>query len=151
MDDQARRLRDLRLKAGLAPETIADQIGISPEWFADLESEPGELEQALDLSQWSKLAVLLRVGLAHLVTGAALPADTPSLSFQDVARKARAYLEHAPDIGSLEAKTGWDLGAFLKRPSVEGWEQRIPFFRDLCGALGLDWRGVLRHCESEAA
>lgn len=144
---QSERLRDLRLKAGLEPEGIADQIGISPSWYEDLEREPGELENGLDLAQLRKLAVLLHVGLGFLLTGAVLPDEVPPLSFQEVARRARAHLEHA-SLEELENNTGWELGAFLKRPGPEGWEQRVPFFRDLCGELGLDWRGVLKYCES---
>lgn len=146
-ENQAERLRALRIKAGLDPEGLADQIGISAAWYGDLEREPGESEDSLDLAQWRKLAVLLGVGMGYLITGAVLPDEVPSLSFQEVARRARAYLEHA-SLEELEAKTGWEMGAFLKRPAQEGWEQRAPFFRDLCGELALDWRGVLKYCES---
>jgi transcriptional regulator with XRE-family HTH domain len=145
--DIAERLRELRIKAGLDPEGIADQIGISTGWYVDLETEAGEAEDSLDLTQWRKLAVLLHVGMGFLLTGAILPDETPAFSFQEVARRVRAYLEHAA-LEELETKTGWELGAFLKRPAQEGWEQRAPFFRDLCGELGLDWRGVLKYCES---
>lgn len=144
----AERLRELRLKAGLDPEGLADQIGISPAWYEDLESDPDELENGLDLAQLRKLAVLLHVGLGFLLTGAILPDEVTPLSFLEVARRVRARLEHAPDVDALETKIGWELGAFLKRPGEEGWGQRVPFFRDLCGELGLDWRGVLKYCES---
>jgi transcriptional regulator with XRE-family HTH domain len=145
---QTERLQDLRLKAGLEPETLADQIGISSAWYDDLEREDGELEQSLDLAQLRKLAVLLNVGLGFLLTGEIIPDAVAPLSFQEVARRVRARLEHAPDVGALEEKVGWELGAFLKRPGEEGWEQRVPFFRDLAAELGLDWRGVLKYCES---
>jgi hypothetical protein len=105
------------------------------------------LENSLDLAQLRKLAVLLHVGLGFLLTGAILPEEAPLLSFQEVARRVRAYLEHA-SLEELETKTGWELGPFLKRPAQEGWDQRAAFFRDLCGELGLDWRGVLKYCES---
>lgn len=145
---QAERLKELRLKAGLDPEGIADQIGISAAWYEDLEREPGELENSLDLAQLRKLAVLLHVGLGFLLTGAILPEEAPVLSFQELARRVRTALEHAPGVNALEERIGWDLSAFLKRPGEEGWDQRAPFFRDLCGELGLDWRGVLKYCES---
>lgn len=145
------RLRALRLKAGLDPEAIAAQIGLSAAWYEDLERDGEELEAGLDISQLGKLAVILGVGMGYLVTGAALPGDVAPLPFQEVARQARGYLEHAPDLDSLETKTGWDLGAFLKHPAAEGWEQRLPFFRDVCRELGLDWRGILKYCESQAA
>ena len=146
-ENLAGRLRALRQKAGLDPESLADQIGISAVWYADLETEAGEAENSLDLAQWRKLAVLLHVGMGFLITGAALADEVAALSFQEVARRVRAYLEHA-SLETLESRTGWDLGAFLKRPGAEGWEQRAPFFRDLCRELGLDWRGVLKYCES---
>jgi transcriptional regulator with XRE-family HTH domain len=148
--DQAERLKSLRLKSGLDGEGLADQIGISPAWYADLESEAGELEASLDLAQLRKLAVLLRVGLGFLLTGEIIPDDVPALSFLEVARRLRLRLEHSPDVQALEEKTGWELGAFLKRPGEEGWEQRAPFFRDVCAELGADWRGVLKYCESIA-
>jgi transcriptional regulator with XRE-family HTH domain len=147
-EGQAQRLRALRLKAGLDAEGIADQIGLSPGWYEDLENEEGEAEQSLDLAQWRKLAILLNVGMGFLITGAIVPDEVPALSFLEVARSVRARLEHASGVEELEAKTGWDLGAFLKRPGEEGWDQRTPFFRDLCGEIGIDWRGVLKYCES---
>jgi transcriptional regulator with XRE-family HTH domain len=147
-ESQADRLRALRTKAGLDPEGIADQIGISPSWYEDLERDPDELENTLDLAQLRKLAVLLNVGLGYLLTAAILPDEVVSLSFLELSRRLRGSLEHAPDVEALEAKIGWELAAFLKRPSEEGWGQRVPFFRDLCRELGLDWRGVLKYCES---
>jgi transcriptional regulator with XRE-family HTH domain len=147
-EGQAARLRELRIKAGLDAEGIADQIGLSSAWYEDLETDPGEAEQSLDLAQWRKLAILLHVGMGFLLTGAIVPDEVPALSFQEIARRGRAHLEHSPGVEDLEAKTGWDLSAFLKRPGEEGWDQRAPFFRDLCGVLGIDWRGVLKYCES---
>jgi transcriptional regulator with XRE-family HTH domain len=146
--ETAERLKTLRAKAGLDPEGLADQIGISPAWYEDLESEPGELENGLDMSQLRKLAILLHVGMGYLVDGQAIPEGVPNLPFLEVARRIRLHLEHSQDIKALEEKTGWDLGRFLKHPEAEGWEQRLPFFRDVCRELGADYRGVLRYCES---
>lgn len=148
MESQTERLRALRAKAGLDAEGLADQIGISAAWYADLEAEEGELENTLDLTQLRKLAILLHVGLGYLLTGATLPDDVPILTFQDLARRIRASFEHAPGVPALEEKTGWDLAGFLKSPGAEGWEQRAPFFRDLCRELGADWRGVIKYVES---
>ncbi len=145
---QAERLKALRIKAGLDAEGIADQIGISAEWYVDLENEPGELEASLDLAQLRKLAILLHVGLGFLLTGAIVPDEVPALSFLEIARRLRMRLEHSPDVEALDEKIGWDLGSFLKRPGEEGWDQRAPFFRAVCGELGADWRGVLKFCES---
>ena len=147
-DAMAERLRTLRIKAGLDGEGLDDQIGISAGWYADLESEPGELENTLDLTQLRKLAILLNVGLGYLLTGETLPDEVPPLTFAELARRVRLTLEHSPDLQALEEKTGWDLAAFLKQPGAEGWEQRARFFRDLCTELGADWRGVLKYVES---
>lgn len=147
-DDLAKRLQTLRIKAGLDGEGLADQIGISAAWYDDLESEPGEVEATLDLTQLRKLAILLNVGLGYLLTGETLPDDVPTMTFSELARRIRLTLEHSPDMLALEEKTGWDLVAFLKQPGAEGWEQRAPFFRDLCNELGADWRGVLKYVES---
>ena len=144
----AERLKGLRIKAGLDGEGLADQIGISAEWYGDLENEPGEMEASLDLTQLRKLAVLVHVGLGFLLTGAIIPDEVPPLSFLEIARRLRLRLEHSPDVQDLEEKTGWDLASFLKRPGEEGWEQRAPFFQDVCAELELDWRGVLKYCES---
>jgi transcriptional regulator with XRE-family HTH domain len=142
------RLKALRIKAGQDPEGLADQIGITADWYEDLEKEAGELESSLDLTQLRKLAILLNVGLAFLITGETVPDAVATLSFLELARRIRLHLEHSQDVRSLEEKTGWDLGAFLKNPDAEGWDQRTVFFRDVCGELGLDWRGVLRYAES---
>lgn len=147
-DAQAERLKTLRLKAGLDGEGLADQIGISAAWYADLETEPGEMENTLDLTQLRKLAILLNVGLGFLLTGETIPDDIPPMAFSELARRIRLRLEHSPDVQALEEKTGWDLSAFLKSPGSEGWEQRTPFFRDLCREAGADWRGVIRYVES---
>ena len=142
------RLKTLRLKAGLDAEGLADQIGITAAWFLDLESEPGELEASLDLTQLRKLAILLQVGLGFLLTGETIPESVPNASFLEVARRIRLQLEHSRDVKGLEERTGWDLAPFLKHPEAEGWDQRPGFFRDVSAELGMDWRGVLRYCES---
>ncbi|MDB5106847.1 MAG: hypothetical protein JWP91_4536 [Fibrobacteres bacterium] len=147
-EDTAGRLKTLRAKAGLDPEGLADQIGITPEWYEDLERDSGELESTLDLTQLRKLAILLHVGMGYLVNGEAIPEGVPNLPFLEVARRIRLHLEHNKDVQSLEERTGWDLGAFLKHPEADGWEQRLPFFRDVCRELEMDYRGVLRYCES---
>jgi transcriptional regulator with XRE-family HTH domain len=142
------RLKALRIKAGQDAEGLADQIGITADWYEDLERDPGELEGSLDLMQLRKLAILLYAGLAYLLTGENVPEAVPTLSFLEVARRIRLHLEHSKDVQTLEEKTGWDLGRFLKNPDAEGWDQRTGFFRDVCRELGADWRGVLRYCES---
>ena len=144
----AERLKALRIKTGLDGEGLADQIGISAAWYDDLENHPGEVEASLDLAQLRKLAILLHVGLGFLLTGAIIPDEVPTLSFLEIARRLRLRLEHSPDVQALEEKTGWDLAAFLKQPGAEGWDQRALFFRDVCAELELDWRSVLKYCES---
>lgn len=142
------RLRSLREKVGLLTENLADEIGISPAWFEELENGDSSLEETLDLEQIRKLSLLLGVGLSTLLTGSPLPPDIRPISFKDLARHLRRRLETEPGLDALEEKTGWDLGAFLKRPDPEGWSQRIPFFRDVCATLGLDWLGVVAYGES---
>ena len=148
MEKTGERLRALREKAGLLPEGLADQIGITGNWFEDLESNEGELEETLDLDQIRKLALLLNVGMAQLLTGAPVPPGMAPMSFKDLARHVRRQLENESGLESLEEKTGWDLGAFLKRPDTEGWGQRIQFYKDVCGALGVDWIGILAYGET---
>jgi transcriptional regulator with XRE-family HTH domain len=147
MDGTGSRLRALREKSGLEAETLADQIGVSPLWYEDLENEPGEVEESLGLEQIRKLSLLLGVGVAHLLTGAPVPPGIRVLSFLDLARQIRRKLEDMPGLDELEEKVGWDLGRFLKSPETEGWEQRIPFFKDVCAALDLDWLGVIAYLE----
>jgi transcriptional regulator with XRE-family HTH domain len=147
MDETGARLRALREKAGLEAETLADQIGVSPLWYEDLENEPGEVEESLGLEQLRKLSLLLGVGVAQLLTGSPVPSDTRAVAFQDLALQLRRKLEDMPGLDELEEKVGWDLGRFLKSPETEGWEQRVPFFKDVCAALGLDWLGVIAYLE----
>lgn len=147
-ENAVERLKTLRIKAGQDPEGLADQIGITADWYLDLEKEPGEMEAGLDMTQLRKLAILLNVGMAYLITGEPIPDTVPTLTYLEVARGLRLRLGQANDIPSLEAKIGWDLAAFLKNPESDGWEQRAPFFRDTCRELEMDWRGVLRYCES---
>lgn len=152
MDTIGGRMKALREKAGLQPEGLADQIGITAEWFLDLESEEGELEDSLDLEQVRKLALLLGAGLSQLLTGAPLPPGTEVLTFQDLARKLKGRIDEETDpaagLDAWEDRTGWDLGRFLKSPAQEGWGQRIRFFQDVCRALRIDWLGILAYCEA---
>lgn len=150
MESTGERLRSLREAAGLRAENLADEIGISAVWFEELENGEAALEESLDLEQVRKLSLLVGVGLAVLVTGEPVPPGVPPLSFKDLARHLRRRLENEPGLESLEEKSGWDLGAFLKRPDPEGWGQRIPFFRDVCAVVGVDWRGILAYGESVA-
>jgi transcriptional regulator with XRE-family HTH domain len=152
MDGIGARLKALREKAGLDPEALADQVGISPAWFEDLEKDDEELENSLDLEQARKLSLLLGAGMAQLITGAPLPPGVAPLTFQDLARKLKARIDEEADPASgLEAweeKTGWELGRFLKSPAQEGWGQRIRFFQDVGRALRIDWLGILAYCEA---
>lgn len=150
MESAGERLKSLREKVGLNAGNLADEIGISAAWFEELENGETSLEDSLDLEQLRKLSLLLGAGLSTLVTGSPLPPDLRPVSFKDLARHLRRRLESETGLDALEEKTGWDLGAFLKRPDTEGWGQRIPFFRDVCGALGLDWLGILAYGESVA-
>ena len=146
METMADRLRALRKKSGIDPETLADQIGITVDWYEDLEKEDGELQATLDLSQFHKLALLLKVGLGFLSTGEPIPESVRVLSFVDVAVAVRRELEHSGMV-EMEERTGWDLGGFLRNREMDGWEQKLGFFEDVCKSLNLDWRGVLRYCE----
>lgn len=148
METTGDRLRAYREKAGHQPEGLADQIGITPNWFEDLENNEGELEETLDLDQIRKLALLLNVGMAQLLTGSPVPPGTAPMSFKDLARHVRRRLETEPGLESLEERTGWDLADYLKRPDTEGWGQRIQFYKDVCGALGVDWVGILAYGEA---
>ena len=112
-ENTAARLKTLRLKAGLDPEGLADQIGITPEWYLDLEADPGELEASLDMTQLRKLAILLHVGMGYLIDGKPIPDSVPILPFLEVARRIRLDLEHSKDVSTLEERTGWDLAGFL--------------------------------------
>ena len=148
METAGERLKSLREKVGLQAGNLADEIGINAVWFEELENGEAALEETLDLEQLRKLSLLLGVGLATLVTGSPLPPDLRPISFKDLARHIRRRLETETGLDALEEKSGWDLGAFLKRPDPEGWGQRVPFFRDVCAALGLDWLGILAYAES---
>lgn len=152
MEGIGARLKALREKAGLDPETLADQVGISSAWFEDLERDDEELETSLDLEQVRKLALLVGSGISHLLTGAPLPPGTAPLTFMDLARKLKARIDEEADPASgLEAweeRVGWELRRFLKSPSQEGWGQRIRFFQDACRVLRMDWLGILAYCES---
>lgn len=142
------RLKALRLRSGAEPESLADSIGISPEWYLDLENEEGQVEETLDLEQIRKLALQLKVGLAQLLTGSPLPPGTPALSFASLARVLRRRLEDETSLDDLEEKTGWELGSLLKHPEQEGWGHPVPFFRDVCKVLELDWLGILAYAEA---
>jgi len=148
MESAGERLKSLREKVGLDAGNLADAIGVNAAWFEELENGEAALEESLDLEQLRKLSLLLGTGLSTLVTGYALPPNVKPLSFKDLARHLRRRLETETGIDALEEKTGWDLGSFLKRPDPEGWGQRLPFFRDVCAALGLDWLGILAYAES---
>src|SRR5687767_11903163 len=131
MENVEARLKALRLKAGLDPDILADQIGISAGWYEDLENEEGQVEETLDLEQVRKLALQLNVGLSQFLTGAPLPPGTPVLTFTELARHLRRRLEDEVRLVELEEKMGWELGTFMKHPEQEGWGHHVPFFRDV--------------------
>lgn len=142
------RLAAMRIKAGLDPEGIADLLGITPEWYLDLEREAGELESSLEISRIRDLAALLNATMGELVLGNPISGSVQILDFLELARRIRLELGPTQDPAPLEEKTGWDLGSFLKNPETGGWDFSLSFYRDVCGALGLEWRGVLKFCES---
>ena len=164
MENASDRLKALRVKAGLEPENLADQIGINAIWYDDLENGEVDMDDTLDLDQIRKLSLLLGVGMSHLVVGHPLPPGVKPLSFLELARHLKRKLAEGVDteagagnmsgaadyqanLDALEETVGWSLDAFLKSPNMEGWGQRMPFFKDVCGSQYLDWMGILAYCE----
>ncbi len=143
----AERLRTFRERMQLGAEAVAAQIGVDADWYTDMEADPEYLEESLDFEQVKKLSVVLEVSLTTLLTGD--PPDDPqgSFSLPELRAKVNRHLGEGSEAREeLEERIGWDLTPFL-RDAEEGWGYKPGFFRDLCSAMGLDWKKLLSRYE----
>ncbi len=140
----ADRLRSFRDRLHLSVEEVAAQIGVDATWYEDIEADSDLLEETLDFEQLKKLAVVLEISFTTLLTGEPPGTPEPSFSLTELRAKVNRHLgEDAQARDELEERIGWDLTAFL-RDAEEGWGYKAGFFRDLCSAIGLDWKHLLR-------
>ena len=135
----AARIRRLREAACLAPEDVADAIGINHSWYGDLEGFDDELESTLELRQVALLAAALRVTLRYLLAPddrAEDAATRPRVSFADlVSRLQDAVQQHG--LNKVEDRVGWGLTGFLERGDPRQWP--LDFLKDVCEYVKVDW------------
>ena len=132
-------LKRLRLALGTPVDSLARAVNISTASYWDLENLEHELEEALSLTELTKLATELRVAPSALFSGA--PCAT--VTTETLAQAIREYLaSRGESVSDFEDKVGWDVAEALKDPGLFlGFN--VDGLRAVCEAVGIDWLGVL--------
>jgi transcriptional regulator with XRE-family HTH domain len=135
----AAQIRFFRVKAGKSTAHMAEQLGLNPAWYSDLEQRDDELVSTLTLFQAMNLAAILSVRVDEL-----LLSDRPSpeqhiplLSLPDRIRAHAA--REGISIEQFGDQIGWELNEFMDSPLKGAAEFPILFLQDLARQLGIDW------------
>ncbi|HEY2900591.1 MAG TPA: helix-turn-helix transcriptional regulator [Polyangia bacterium] len=136
------RLRAARERLVLTPEEVANQIGLSANWYYDLEAYPDEIVSTVSLAHLRLLGQALQLEPATILTGEAAP-STAHLEFPDVARGLQQKMDaEGLDAETLGERVGWTISRVLVDPQ-ELWNFNVTGFRDVCAAAGVDWLAAL--------
>jgi transcriptional regulator with XRE-family HTH domain len=136
----------MRLRLGSSEDDLAAALGVTPQVIIDLEEDDAELETALSVPQALKLAQVLSSEILELLGEADKPAPLPVAR---VRAALTAEFKRSPDSReALEDEIDWDLGPFLEGSSEWDSVYTLVFVKRLSGAMGLDWRAVLRGIEA---
>ncbi len=135
-------MRAARERLALTPEEVAKQIGLSVNWYHDLEAYPDEIFTTMSLAHLKSLGQALQMEPLTILTGEAA-ASTARLTFRDVAEGLRHKMEaEGLDAATFGQRVGWEISPVLADPQ-ELWNFNVTGFRDTCAAAGLDWLAAL--------
>lgn len=139
MGNRGERIKELREKAALTPDAVAERLGINISWYWDLESYDDEVTDTLTLNQVFILADVLKVTARDLLCENEEDAFLPECRPNELVLRIRNFLNsEGIDIKDLEDQVGWELVWFLDDPeSVFG--QPAMFLQSLCNRLGINW------------
>jgi|SRR6516225_8814622 transcriptional regulator with XRE-family HTH domain len=135
------RLKAVREHAGKSPAELAGATGISIPHYYDLESGD-DIYCTISLRELRQLSAALGVSSHYLFSGAGIVRNA-FIDFRSLAKLVARYLDdHDMPQPVFEERVGWSLGAFPMDANA-AWEWNVDCLRDICAALGVDWRDAL--------
>ena len=137
-----RLLQEARERAGKTIEEMASLLGLSREWYNDLEMYDDEIRDTISLRQLVTLSHALRLDLVDFFSdGASKPAA--SVSLDALAEKINEHLAaHNLTVAEFEEAVGWELANCLTEPG-QFMNFNLEGLRDVSRPLGIDWRALL--------
>jgi transcriptional regulator with XRE-family HTH domain len=137
----AERIKALRLEAGRSEQELADELGITPHSYHDLEQHDEELESAVSLAQALKLANLLHTDLLTLLGETEIPVKMPIARVRSALAAQLGRSAEAKEL--MEDTLDWDLGPFLEGSEEWTTVYTVDFVRKLATAIEVDWQVLL--------
>jgi transcriptional regulator with XRE-family HTH domain len=138
-----KNLEKYRTKVGLSIKEVAERIGLSIDWYRDLESYPDEIFTTISLAHLELLGKILNVEPLKLLRGENCLIPDKQISFAELS----ASLNNMMKEKRLTAKefseiVGWELKDILIDPQ-EIWNMNVDGLVDICKAAEMDWLAVL--------
>ena len=136
------RLQAARLKRGLSREDVAARLGLSKDFYWDLEAYPEELLGNVSLAHLQILSGIVRVSPLELITGSNDLGAEP-VGFGRVVELLQRYRSSTGmSIDELSNDVGWELREALIDEN-ELWNFCVDGLKDVCDRIDLDWRRAL--------
>ena len=136
---QAQRLADARKASGRDTGELAALLGITHEWYHDLERYDEEIVDTISLEQLIRLASALRLDLRSFFAAE----DVGHVSFAELTERLQRVLDNdGVTLAELEDEVGWELQPQLSEPATFGDLPAIAL-ADIGQRVGLDWRSFL--------
>jgi hypothetical protein len=147
----AARIRDARQGLGLPLDELAQRVGLTSTQVFDLEAYNSQAYEVMGLIELQAFGAALGMPVMTLLFGEQPLRVIPSVRFLDVARAIESRVSTRGDtIEALSESVGWKLQPVVDDPgALASFTVRGLF--DLCGAVGLDWLGVLVAMDADAA
>jgi transcriptional regulator with XRE-family HTH domain len=141
------RLRTARERRGLTTEQVAQRLGISPQYYEDVEAYDQELEANVSLGQLLTLLTELQLDPRELFPDA--PPGGP-VRFSALKAAIEAHLVHyGLTRGAFEEGVGWSLEGPLADPK-RFRELNLDALKDITAKLGVGWLGVIEAESTDA-
>ena len=138
----ADRIRAARERAGMTEDEVASQASLPVAWYRDLEHDPSEIWSNVSLDSLYRLCEALGLTLQRIldVENVVVPSISPSELATMIQHRIVA---EGTDPDTWGDRVGWDVKSILTAPMTVA-SYTLDALRDICGALNLDWRAVLR-------
>ena len=137
------RIQNARERLGLKQEQVAESVGISSDWYRDLEGSPKEIGMTLDIRQVQKLCQTLQIEPYDLLAPADAEKRPTPMSFQELLEKISGYIEREKiSLEAFEDKAGWSIESSFKDPNkCLSWN--LDCLLDVTLAIKVDWLRII--------
>jgi hypothetical protein len=122
---------------------VADRVGLSLASYYDLEGRDDEAFTCISLGQLVALGSALRVSPRELVDDQEASPATERVAYARLADQVRTQVDlEGTSPEAWGDRIGWDVSALLLNPERVA-DLNLDGLRDICSAVGIDWRAVV--------